>query len=262
MVRGAGSCHQRTEINQRTRDAEQHALGAWRACLPGRPHPPVQVLTVNIFFANTDYALAMRLQSEEDAAASLSRSAPASKLRSRHRHEVVRLDSTAFGCPAGQWDGEDLDDDAVVDAQVEEEEAQFAALVGTMGHRSRGAGRSAWTTKHDARLTGRRNARRLEHQHPTVGDLTGRGTKLSNRVAGDLTRHFSKQTRKGVARSGRVEGATVQTQEGVMDGEAVPATCDELPPFSALRTCCLRRADALASLQAVQHSVGGGARRC
>ncbi len=117
------------------------------------------------------------------------------------------------------WQADDAEGDAL-DAMIEEEEEEYAALVGIRGAKDRYTpGVAGWTTKHDSRIAGRRNVRRLEAQHPKeLGDMSGMSAQLSNRVAGDLSRHFSKRTQKGIARNARVEAAAHQTQEGVLDG--------------------------------------------
>ena len=134
----------------------------------------------------------------------------------------IRVDASFIGAQFGHRDDDDEGDEFYddVDAQIEEEEEEYASLIGTRGVKDRSVqGIAGWTTKHDARVSGRRNVRRLEAKFPQeVGNLSGIDAKISNRVSGDLSRHFSKRTRKGVSRTGRVEAAALQTQEGVLDG--------------------------------------------
>lgn len=141
------------------------------------------------------------------------------------------------GLQAEDAEGDELD------AMIEEEEEEYAALLGIRGAKDLHIpGVAGWTTKHDSRIAGRRNVRRLEAQHPKeLGDMSGMSAQLSNRVAGDLSRHFSKRTKKGVARNARVEAAAHQTQEGVLDGKGHHSA----PPLALLLTHTpLRRAHA------------------
>ena len=76
----------------------------------------------------------------------------------------------------------------------------------------------ALISKHNAFLSGRRNARAMERLMGTAaGNLTSTGVLISQPAAASLQRHVAKQRRKGAAAHGRVEAAAHSTAEGVLD---------------------------------------------
>jgi len=197
-----------------SRSAATHSSAVATVPSPARPA-----------LADADLALALRLQAEEEEAAARGANVPASGKQSLavsapRRHEGRRV----YG--AGDWEAAEADaaalavEDAtrrraIAAAAADEEEAEereeFSASRGT-------------ASKHDAEITGRRNVRQLARdfsaQAGAIEDVrgaSGKGLRLSNRVASDLRRHFAKGTVKGVRSSGRVDAEGRATRDAVLD---------------------------------------------
>lgn len=178
---------------------------------------------------DADLAMAMEL-AEREARSRAGAPAPGTKeaiMAAPVRQISNRPARKLYG--AGDWE-QAAADEAVERAAEARARAERAEATGEDGEAEDEEHTEAYmltrgtVLKHDKAIASRHNVRQLERDFALeagglseVKGVSGRGLRLSNRVASDLRRHFAKKTVKGVRASGRVDAGARATRDGVLD---------------------------------------------